>query len=242
MKAFKPISFFVLLTLVSLGSNAQRGFVKGYLRDSITHYPILNGTVTNLTSQKQVKTNTKGFFFIEATAGEQLVVQSKEYENDTLKYTTLFIDTITLYLSPSGSILPGVTVRANYTKYQLDSIRRRTDFEIMRGNVAPTVGSHAPDGFGVTLSMDRVWKKKTKKKAQANTLFQKTEEQLYVDYRFSPQMVSYYTGLKSDALRLFMYQNTPSYKWLRQHTDQQDVLFYINDKLKLFKKGTNTKS
>lgn len=237
MKAFKFVPFIVLSTLTSLSACAQSGFAKGYLRDSITHYPILNGIITNLTTQKQIKTNTTGFFFIEASAGDQLLVQSKDYENDTLKYTTLFIDTITVYLSPSGSILPGVTVRSNYTKYQLDSMRRRTDFEIMRGNVAPTVASHAPDGFGATFSMDRVWKKKTKRKAKAETLFQKTEEQLYIDYRFSPQMVSYYTGLKSDALRLFMYQHTPTYKWLRQHTDQQDVLFYINDKLKLFKKG-----
>lgn len=241
MKAYKFVSLIVLLTITCLGASAQRGFVKGYLKDSITHYPILNGTITNWTTQKKVKTNSTGFFFIEATAGDQLLIQSTEYENDTLKYTTLFIDTIIVYLPPTGSILPGVTVRSNYTKYQLDSIRRRTDFETMRGTVLPTVGQAPTTGFGLNFNLDRHFKKRYKQKAKADALFQRTEEQLYVDYRFSPKMVSYYTGLKSEALRLFMYQYTPSYKWLRQHTDQQEVLFYINDKLKVFKKGTNSK-
>jgi len=88
--------------------------------------------------------------------------------------------------------------------------------------------------------MDRVWNKKAKQKVKAEKQFNKTEEQLYIDYRFSPQMVSYYTGLKGDTLRDYMSRYTPSYSWLRKHLSQQDVLLYINDKLKLFKKGTKT--
>ena len=32
-----------------------------------------------------------------------------------------------------------------------------------------------------------------------------------------------------------MNRYTPTYEWLRQHTTNDEVLFYINDKLKLFK-------
>lgn len=217
---------------------AQRDFIKGYLRDTLTYYPITNGTITNWNTQKKARTNERGFFFLEVTPGDRLYVQAPAYFIDTLYYTPFFADTVTLYLSPSGSILPEVTVRSAYNKYQLDSIRRREDFEAMRGTVIKTVGPPPTTGFGINLSLDRFFKKKYQQKAKAGELFQKTEERSYIDFRFSAQMVSYYTGLKADALRNFMYRYTPSYIWLRQHPTQQEVLFYINDKLKQFKVTT----
>jgi hypothetical protein len=41
--------------------------------------------------------------------------------------------------------------------------------------------------------------------------------------------------LKGDDLRAFLTRYTPSYEWLRAHTSNDEILFYINDKLKLFK-------
>jgi len=234
MKVRHLFSVLVLL-LLTFSVKAQQGILKGYLRDSITHYPITNGTITNWNTQKKVKTDAKGFFYIEVTTNDQLHAQAPEYNNDTVQYTAFYTDTITLYLSPSGSLLPGVTVRAEYTKYQLDSMRRRRDFDTIRGNVVPVLGKAPPNGFGLNINLDRFYKKRYRQKAKADELFDRTEKQLYVDYRFSPQMVAYYTGLKGDPLRLFMYRYTPSYDWLRQHTSQQDVLLYINDRLKQFK-------
>lgn len=234
-------TFYILMLLLLAGSaKAQQGILKGYLRDSITHYPISNVAIINGNTQKQTKTNDKGFFHIEAGTNDRIYIQAPEYNYDTLYYSPFLADTLSLYLSPSGSILPGVTVRASYTKYQLDSMERKRDFDTLRGNVPPKVGEHPPDGFGVTISLDRL-KKSNRQKVKAEELFEKTEKQLYVDYRFSPQMVSYYTGLKGDALRQFMNRYTPTYQWLRQHTSQQEVLLYINDKLKLFKGARSSK-
>lgn len=241
MKAFKPYFLVCMLTLAALSADAQRSILKGYLRDSITHYPISNGTIINGNTLKQTKTNDQGFFHIEAATNDRIYIQAPEYNHDTLYSSPFLVDTLSLYLSPSGSILPGVTVRASYTKYQLDSIERKRDFDTLQGYVPPKVGEHPPDGFGVTISLDR-FKKRNRQKVRAEELFEKTEKRLYVDYRFSPQMVAYYTGLKGDALRMFMYRYTPSYQWLRQHTSQQEVLLYINDKLKLFKESQRSAS
>jgi len=235
MKALKPYLLVTVITLAALSASAQQGILKGYLRDSITHYPIRNGTIINGNTLKQAKSDATGFFHIEAATNDRIYIQAPEYDYDTLLYSPFFVDTLSIYLSPSGSILPGVTVRAAYTKYQLDSMERRRDFDTMRGTVVPILGKAPPNGFGLNINLDRLYKKRQRQKARAEELFEKTEKRLYVDYRFSPQMVAYYTGLKGDALRLFMYRYTPSYQWLRQHTSQQEVLLYINDKLKLFK-------
>jgi len=43
------------------------------------------------------------------------------------------------------------------------------------------------------------------------------------------------TGLHDDSLRLFMYRYRPSYSFCRK-TGREDMLIYINDKLKEFRK------
>jgi hypothetical protein len=47
-------------------------------------------------------------------------------------------------------------------------------------------------------------------------------------------MVQYYTRLKNDSLVNFMRDYRPDYNWLRRNTSQEAMLFYLNDKLKLF--------
>jgi hypothetical protein len=48
--------------------------------------------------------------------------------------------------------------------------------------------------------------------------------------------VGTYTGLKGDSLNTFINKYSPDYDWLRKHTSDEDVFYYINDKLKDFYK------
>jgi hypothetical protein len=47
--------------------------------------------------------------------------------------------------------------------------------------------------------------------------------------------VAFYTGFKGDTLRQFLYENSPSYQWLRQHPTNEEVIYYISDQLKLYR-------
>jgi len=49
-------------------------------------------------------------------------------------------------------------------------------------------------------------------------------------------LVSSLTGLKDEDLSLFMQQYRPTYQWLRAHPTDEDIMFYINEKLKDRKK------
>jgi hypothetical protein len=98
-----------------------------------------------------------------------------------------------------------------------------------------TVSSTNNGAFGVGLNLDKLFKKKYKDQKKSEKLFVSTEEQAYVNYRFSSQMVADYTGLKDEPLRDFLYRYTPSYKWLRQHPSDDEVLYYINDKIKEYR-------
>lgn len=211
--------------------------VSGFIRDSLTHFPVSNVTVLNESSRKKVLTDSKGFFYLYAQPGDLLQFTAKNYHIDTLRFISVFTDTIQVFLSPRGEMLEMVTVAATYSKYQLDSMKRKADFDEMRGTVLNTV-SRPSNGFGLSLNLDRIFKRKYSNRKKEEELFKKTEKIAYVQYRFSPYLVAQYTGLKGDALRDFMFRYTPSYQWLRQHTTNEELVYYINEKLKLYKQST----
>ena len=225
----------MILILTTLAGSAQRKVINGFLRDSTTLFPVANGIITNSAINKTVKSDNKGFFKLEAGPNDFIYASAKSYHFDTLKYSLMFTDTITIYLSFSGNVLPTVTVKGQYTRYQLDSIERKKNFDQSQGTVLKTLATNHPSGFGLTFNLDKVFKKKYKYQKGDERLFTALEKMAYVNYRYSPNLVAYYTGFKGDKLLDFMNRYTPSFEWLRHHTSNEDVLYYINDKLKIYK-------
>lgn len=225
----------IILVIISFKANAQAKVINGYLLDSITHFPIANGTITNDTNKKTVHSNEKGFFRLEAAPNDFIYAYAKSYRYDTLIYSFIFTDTVALYLSPAANILQNVTVTTKYNKYQLDSIERKTAFDQLRGTRMKTFSESHPSGFGLAFNLDKVFTKKYKNQKRQKQMFDASERMAYINSRFSPHIVAYYTGLKGDELKEFLNQYTPGYTWLRQHTSEEDMLYYINDKLKTYR-------
>jgi hypothetical protein len=227
--------FLVILFILTNRTFAQRDLINGYIKDSITLLPVSGGTVTNIHTKKSTRTDDRGFFSLEANPGDVLQAYSKNYKFDTLRYSVLMKDTVTIFLVPSGDILEPVTVESGYSRYQLDSISRRKDFEEIRGTTLSKVDKSRNSGFGLAINLDAFFKSKYKHKKRDERNFNRTEREIYIDYRFPPQLVSMYTGLKGDELLRFMRLYRPSYEWLRQHPSREQVVYYISDRLKAFR-------
>jgi hypothetical protein len=146
-------------------------------------------------------------------------------------------DTIVVYMQQLANVLPGVTVRTQgYTKYQLDSIQRRDDFLAIAGGEKKPVATNATSGAGLGIDLDLILSKKERTKRKAYKQFSEHEKDMYINSRFSPEIVHDYTGLTGDTLAHFMRLYTPSYEWLRDHTNNEDIFYYLNDRLKAFYK------
>ncbi|MDB5191544.1 MAG: hypothetical protein JWQ96_1107 [Segetibacter sp.] len=228
-------SFLFIVGLLTTTVNAQQVIINGYLKDSVTHFPIGGGSVTNVNSGKKITTDPRGYFRMEANLNDFIYVLARSYQYDTLTFSFLSTGTITIYLSPGVDFLPTVTVRALYSKYQSDSIQRRAAFESGLGTKMKTVSAPNNSGFGIALNLDKFFKDEYKGRKRSEKIFENLEESVYTDYRFSPHIVAYYTGYKGDTLQAFMHRYTPDYNWLRQHPTHEDVMYYINEKLKEFK-------
>ena len=215
---------------------AQQRLLSGYLKDSITQLPIGGGTLSNPATKKKVQTDVNGFFRLLVSPGDLLYALAPHYNYDTLRYSPLFRDTVTIYLSPVN-VMEAVTIEAGYQKYRMDSLERRRDFEASRGHTLNAVDrSSVKSYFGLTINLDRLFKRKYRNKNADEKSFASGEQQAYVRYRFPPQTVAFYTGLKGEALVKFMQLYTPSYEWLRAHLAKEQVVDYLSEKLVLYRK------
>jgi hypothetical protein len=238
MKIEMRVLFFLLLLSglgITVSSYAQRKImIHGYVLDSVRYSPINNVTVLNTNTNHSVKTNSKGIFTITVGLNDVLYITADGYHFDTIRYHMMMRDTLYIYLALLPHVLPGVTVTAKgYTQYQLDSIKRNDDFRAAMGNPPKAVADNANSGAGVGISLD-YFSKREKDKRKAYKNYTAHEEEMYVRSRFSPEIVQSYTGLTGEALQHFMTLYTPDYEWLRAHTSDEDILYYLNDKLKLF--------
>jgi hypothetical protein len=242
MKLSVKAIFFLLISIGLIQQvQAQRVIkrqINGFVRDSITGVPIVNAIISNESSKKMTMPNQEGFFSITAAPNDIIFINAFNYNYDTLIANNNLPDTLEIALVREPEYLPGVTVTTTtkgLSKYQMDSMRRREAFvQEMGAPKMSTVSKANNMPAGTAINLDKLFSKKDKDRTKAYNSFDYLEKQAYIDYRFSSELVSQYTGFKGDSLIAFMRQYTPTYEWLRAHPTDEDIVYYINDSLKAF--------
>ena len=229
----KKLLILLVILVFSNTINAQQ-VIWGYVKDSITNEPIEMASITNTRNNNTVITNQKGLFKIEVSKNDILSVAAVGYYFDTVLYSGIISasDTVTFFLKPISRSLNDVTVQnSGVNQYSLDSLRRIREFS--EEMVSPPVKSVelANSGAGIGISLNR-FSNREKNKRNAIKIFNNSEKQAYVDYRFSTAIVTKYSGLKGEELQVFMQRYRPSYEWLRKNPKEEDIKYYINEKLK----------
>jgi hypothetical protein len=225
------ILFFLVSSFTTLHAQV---WIDGYLKDKVSRTAIANGEVHS--SLSNALSDSNGFFRIRVIEGDIISVKKFAYRFDTIHFSLRKIDSnLVIYMDPLGSIMKNVTVSTSYSAYQVDSMRRRMAFDEGRSKTT-FVSKSYHEGFGLQFSLDRFTKSKDKHLQKQKKLFETTEQWSYIRFRFPDSLVQSYTNLSGDDLRIFMNRYTPSYEWLREHPSKMEVVMYINEKLKLFRK------
>jgi uncharacterized protein YxeA len=210
--------------------------VIGYLRDSVSHAPIVLGSVSNNNTHETVMSGNTGRFKIHIKENEVLSYAAVGYHFDTIQFVHKLAlqDSIEIFASPLSHDLGNVTVTAKgMSAYQMDSLERRNDLlHDMVSYKKPTFAL-SNTGAGLGISIDR-FSKHEKSKRRALDFFEAHEREEYINYRYSSKLVEESTGFKDEVLQNFMQQSRPSYDWLRANTSSEDIRYYINDQLKKF--------
>lgn len=196
-------------------------------------------SVTNSTRQNHNVSDMGGNYIISAKEGDIIVFSSAGYRPDTIVVALyMFDETYPVALIPNIVTLPGVEVDET-AKYQADSMKRREDYEFVLNRKHPVklMNEKRPgDAPGLNFSPIGYFSSGQEKERKFKKQLEKQEEEYYIDFKFPPSRVAMLTRLTGDSLHTFMLQYRPTYKFCRGAASK-DMLLYINDKLKLFRKS-----
>lgn len=228
------VPILLLLFFISAVSFAQTKYFYGRLVDSITLLPVQDVHVIDRSTRQGDVTNGRGLFVLEGNLGDTLSFIKVGYrpQNFVLKGNRAAMDTLSITIYPEVHELQAITVSAYaYRDYQQDSAERRKDFGEAIGYAHHMVES-SNSGAGIGFSLDRIFDGKEKRRRRAFKFFQENEEQQYVNFRFNPILLHSLTGLRGKQLSDFIAKYQPSYQWLREHPTNDDLVYYVNSKLK----------
>jgi hypothetical protein len=229
-----------LMLMVAIPVFSQKKNLRGLITDSTTDQQISMAGIRNIYSGVTVLSHRDGSFNIDVSAGTIIAITANGYFTDTLRISDSLYTagTILIRLKPLPSTLEDVTVTGSYNRYQLDSIARRRQFlQTVGEHEIPAISRPSSDkDFGIAISLDR-YGKTEKNKRKARSLFDLTEEDAYINFRWNESLVNKYTRFNNEELFAFMQKARPTYEWLRKHESEEDLLYYINSQLKKYKKG-----
>ncbi|WP_162923483.1 hypothetical protein [Arachidicoccus soli] len=226
----------VFFLMICINTFAQTKNFYGKILDSVTYLPVQDVQIENLNTHATDVTNTDGLFLIKASLNDSLSILRVGYYDTkyVINKNSALPDTLLIMITPKTEDLQSVTVSSySYADYQADSLQRRRDFESLIG-YPHRMFSQANTGAGIGLSLDRLFGRKDRNKKRAYRFLLENEQQEYIDFRFNPILIHSYTGLRGDSLKAFIHQYEPSYEWLRTHTDNESIMYYINEKLKVY--------
>jgi CarboxypepD_reg-like domain len=232
------LSTLSILVLLSTPAVSQQ-VLTGKIRQKTTDAILTSVTVVNHTQGKHNISDAGGNYRIMANPGDTITFSSAGYHADTTYVVTSELedkDGYIVYLEPNLVELPSVLV-GQLSNYQLDSMQRKEDYAWLgQTHKVRLAGDQTPtDGVGIGFSPVTYFSSEQKDLRQLRQRVKSEEKDFYIDSRFPSSYVSMVTGLKGDSLQLFMVTYRPGYKFCR-NASNEDILLYINEKLKLFQK------
>ncbi len=151
--------------------------------------------------------------------GELLLIDKEGYENARIRianernplFYNLHLDKIQNRLDPQGHLLP----------YQRDSLKFVNTYSLILNGSKK--GENNASGGGISLD---ALSKKNRDRWAFQAMYEKWQNDKYVDFIFNKALISEITKLEGDDLRLFMQYYRPTYSFLRSATEYE-YLDYI---------------
>lgn len=227
----------ILLTLFSPGMLIAQTVLTGKVMDSKSDLPLEGVTVYNKSKNIYRKAGNQGQYAIQVADKDIVIFSFTGYRSDTI---SIALDLIRDGLDIGLKALPAMlldTVTVLSATYAQDSIARKEEYKQFYERPLPGItGRNTPaSGFGISLSPISYFSREQKGKRRLKKRLEYNEQQAYINHYFSPSYVQRLTGLTGETLQKFMLKYRPRYQFVRA-SNNEDLVRYINDSLKDFKK------
>ncbi len=225
-----------VLFVLQLALNIQvygQQTLNGRVYESFTDSIMTGVNVFNTNTKASTRTGIDGSFKISASEGDMVIFSASGFKPDTITVSfSLMLTRFDLSLHRDVISLKAVNVTSSYSA---DSINRRQEYSKIYEQPGITGRNRPANGFGITLSPASFFSRESKQARVLRKRLEKEEKERYIDHYFPMPWIKTITRLEGDSLSIFMYRYRPTYDFCRKSTQQQ-MFFYINDKLKEFRK------
>ncbi|WP_343306123.1 carboxypeptidase-like regulatory domain-containing protein [Chitinophaga niabensis] len=231
------------------GGSASKAFaqsetpvlVRGQITDPIKKTVLYPATVRNKNTNAKAFSDNGGYYRINASKGDLIIVSFIGYVSDSFTVTNYAGTQVNdVRLREQERFLPSVEVSGKWSPYQLDSLARAEEFKPFletenRSLVDKSKRGPGQGGFGIVFSPFSRYSQKEKDLRKFKKLYDEYNRQSYVDYRYSKAFVTRVTGLVGDSLLQFIYKYTPSHDLLRNMTNET-LIYWTAERAKLWRR------
>ena len=220
------------LSLCGLSFSAySQTLIKGEIIDKSNQEYVENANIQNIYTRVGMSTLEDGKFRIEVKTGQLIEISKIGYQ--TLRIRIQDEKTPSFYkleLDRRSRILKVVDIRGRSLNYVKDSIRFRETYNV--------VVSQARKGDVDMRSMPLAMLSKKQREIWAfQEMYDRWEEEKYVDFVFNKALVNKITYLKKEELERFMRLYRPSAQFVRQATEYE-YLEYIKSSYYRYKRNS----
>lgn len=194
--------------------------ISGTIVDNKLRTPLENTQVENVHSKEKVISDSNGNFQLIVKSGELISALKKGYDKVYIRISNE--KQPTYYKLHLDKTIPRLDVRGHLLPYQRDSLEYH---EAYSGILS---GAKKGDNFAResgNVSLDAL-SKQNRDRWAFQAMFEKWQNEKYVNYVFNDSLVKRITYLEGSDLRRFMARFKPSYTFLRSATEYQ-FLRYI---------------
>lgn len=183
--------------------------IKGVVSDRYDQAPLQNVQISNVHNNEIVFCDSAGRFAIKATKGQLIEMRKAGYKTTRFRLPGGYMPAyFKIYMERLVELNTDIYASSQLTQFQKDSIN---DHELYK------VALNFPKMSGLEKieSPFSALSKTNREKWAFQETYAAYEKEKYVDYTFSPSLVTSLTGLKGDSLNVYMRRFRPTYEQLR---------------------------
>lgn len=232
----------LLLFLVSLASGIfslpawSQVIVSGKIFDGNEHIVLPGVSVQRLHSSDGLQSDEHGRYYLHANAGDSIRFSFIGYTAKILVVPSgqdFFTEDVSLFAKNLS--LPEVTVLGQ-KNYRIDSVENRVSnqelFDYQQRSVGSKLAASILEPLGIHQKYNRAHNLNTKSRFQ--DMLVRSEQDKYIDRRYTKDLVTSLTGLRGISLGQFMKYYRPSYQFTIG-SNEYDFMEEINRQFELYK-------
>jgi len=224
------ISILLITLFLFTGNIYSQTIMKGEVIDLENGTFLENVNVKNIFTQKGMTIQKDGQFQLLIKRGELVEFSRIGYQTVRIRILSeKEPDFYKIVMNKAPIMLREVDIRGKPLDFKKDSMRYREVYDL----VLRKERQEEVDMRSMPLAM---LSKKNRQEWAFQEMYQKWEQEKYIDFTFNEKLVARITYLKDEELKQFMKRYRPDYEFVRTATDYE-YLDYIKSCYYVYKKG-----